>query len=79
MCETITMPGGEVIESINQDDTCLCNNSQTEVLSWIVGHLPEIEICDKLEIKHTPVGWDVSICGVHPISKKPESRTYGTA
>jgi len=47
-----------------------CNNSQTEVLSWIVGHLQEIEIDHKLEIIHTPVGWDVSICGVHPISKK---------
>lgn len=58
MCDTIIMPDGTEIESIEDDESCLCNNAQAEILTWIVQHIPEIEICETLEIGRTPFGWE---------------------
>jgi len=60
MCETITMPDGKEIETINDDVSCLCTNTYQEILVWIVNHVPDIEIGKKLVIEHTPFGWVVS-------------------
>lgn len=61
MCETIIMPDGTEIESINKDGTCLCENSQIEIMSWVVNRMPVVEIGQKLEIYHSPFGWEISI------------------
>lgn len=61
MCETIIMPGGIEVEKFDGEDVCLCGKKQSEILTMIVEHSQEIEIGDKLEIEHTPVGWAVSV------------------
>lgn len=61
MCNTIIMPDGKEIGSINSNNACLCGNTQTEILTWIVERVPGLEIGDKLEIEHTPIGYSVSI------------------
>lgn len=61
MCDTIIMPNGKEFESIDGNNACLCGNTQTEILTWIVERVPGVEIGDKLEIEHTPVGYYVSI------------------
>ena len=61
MCETIIMPDGTEIESIDKDGTCLCGNSQTEILSWIVNRMPIVEVGQELEIYHSTFGWEISI------------------
>lgn len=55
------MPDGTEIDSINQDGTCLCSNTPTEILHWILERSPLLEIGDKLTIEHGPFGWNVSI------------------
>jgi len=55
------MPDGAEIESITEDQACLCNSSQSEILSWIVQHVDEIVMGTKLEIVHDPFGWIVTI------------------
>jgi len=61
MCETITMPDGKEIEYISIDRSCLCTNTNKEIVTWIARQVPDIEIGKKLIIEHTPFGWDVSI------------------
>ena len=61
MCETITLPNGKEIESISIDGSCMCTNTNHEILEWIAHQVPDIEIGQKLVIEHTPFGWDVSI------------------
>lgn len=61
MCDVILMPDGTEVESINKDGDCLCNNSQTEILSWIVNRMPIVEIGQKLIINRTPFGWQCYI------------------
>ena len=61
MCGTILMPDGIEIDSIVEDGTCTCQNTQKEILEWIVQHLPEIEFDEHVEILRTCFGWEVSI------------------
>ena len=61
MCDRINMPDGTEIESINQDESCLCTNTQTAILTWIVGRTPLLEIGDRLVIEHDPFSWNVKI------------------
>lgn len=61
MCDTIKLQDGTEIESINQDGSCLCTNTQTEILSWIIERTPPLEIGDRLVIEHVPFGWNVNI------------------
>ena len=61
MCETLIMPGGIEVEKFDGEEVCLRGKTQSEILTMIVQHSPEIRIGDKLEIKHTPIGWDVSV------------------
>ena len=60
MCDRIIMPDGTVIESIN-GDVCLCDSSQSEIILWILKQLPEIVIDEKIEIEHSPFGYEVNI------------------
>lgn len=61
MCDRIIMPDGSEIETIDEDELCLCGNSQKEILTWIIDHIPDLSIGDELDIAHTPFGWEVSI------------------
>lgn len=61
MCDRITMPDGTEIESTDPDGGCLCVNTQTEILLWIVQRTPCIEIGQRLIISRSPFGWDVNI------------------
>lgn len=61
MCDRIIMPDGKEIESIKGDGECLCGNSQREILTWIVEHLPVLEFDDVVSINHDPFGYYVSI------------------
>jgi hypothetical protein len=61
MCETITLPDGKEIETINRDGSCLCTNTNQEILEWIAHQVPDIEIGQKLVVEHTPFDWNVSI------------------
>lgn len=61
MCDRIIMPDGTEIESIKGEDECLCGNSQREILTWIVEHLPALEFDDVLKIGRDPFGYVVII------------------
>lgn len=62
MCDYILMPNTKKeIYSITDDETCLCQNTQTEILEWIVQHLPEIKFDEQVKIERTCVGWNVFI------------------
>lgn len=60
MCDAITMPNGQEIESI-VPETCLCRHSQKEILKWIVEHVSDIEYDQELIIGRTPFGYEVKI------------------
>lgn len=61
MCENIIMPDGTEIKSINKDDSCLCTNTQTEILTWIIKRAPLLEIGERLVIEHDPFSWNIKI------------------
>ena len=61
MCDRIIMPDGTEIESINKDRGCLCNNTQTEILQWVVQRVPVVEMGTKLVIVHDVFGWIATI------------------
>lgn len=61
MCDRIIMPDGTEIERIKEDDICLCNSSQSEILSWIIQNVKEIYIDEKINIEHDPFGYVVTI------------------
>ena len=61
MCDKIIMPDGTEIESIKPDDVCLCDSSQSEILSWIVQHVKDIYIDENINIEHDPFGYVVTI------------------
>ena len=67
MCDKIIMPDGTVIESIHEsdNDVCLCNSSQHEILTWIIQKLPEISIDQKIEIIHSQFGYEVYLPTVY--------------
>ena len=55
------MPDGTEIESIKDDDVCLCDSSQSEIFSWIVQHVKEIYIDENINIEPDPFGYVVTI------------------
>lgn len=61
MCDRIIMPDGSEIESIKGEDVCLCGNSQREILTWIVEHLPALEFDETVNINRGPFGYIVTI------------------
>lgn len=61
MCDIISMPDGRLVDSISEDEACLCVNTQKEILTWIVQELPAIEDDQTIEILKTFSGWEVSI------------------
>ena len=61
MCDKIIMPDGKQIESIKNDDVCLCDSSQSEILTWIVQHIKKISIDENINIEYSPVGYVVTI------------------
>jgi len=61
MCDRIIMPDGTEINSIRDENECLCGNSQREIFVWIAEHLPVLEINDVVLISRDPFGFVVSI------------------
>ena len=62
MCDYIIMPNSEEeVYSIVEDGTCLCQNTQEEILRWIVQHLPNVEFDEEIEIVRNCCGWEVYI------------------
>ena len=55
------MPDETEIWSITDDKSCLCGQTQEEILTWIVQHLSELGIGKGAKIVHDPFGWVVTI------------------
>jgi len=66
MCDRIIMPDGSEITSIGDDpDVCFCQESQDDVLIWIIQNLSKsitpLKINDILRIERDPFGYLVTI------------------
>ena len=66
MCDDIELPDGTMIHSVREDEQCLCNSSEDEIILWIYhwakAHGFELSVKEKaLCITRTPFGWIVQI------------------
>ena len=80
MCDRIIMPDGKEIESIIDDEACLCGIAQKEILTWIVQHIRELRFDEGIEIKRDVFGYFVSYNENLPedASKKENNTMAGT-
>ena len=61
MCDKIIMHDGKIIDTISADGLCLCSNTQKEILTWIILHLPELQFDENVTITYNPFGYLVNI------------------
>jgi hypothetical protein len=61
MCDIIIMPDGTEIESFEGENTCMCQKTQAEIISYIAKKLPTIEYGKKIIIEHDFPGYWVKI------------------
>jgi len=61
MSGIIIMPGNVEVARFDGKKYCLSDMTQSEIMTLIVQHAPEVPVGSELVIKHTSNGWDASL------------------